>query len=69
MGDKRVFLEPRESFDVAMIDESTALYSYIKIIDVLMAFGMSWIEAVEYYCFNIEPLIMYVGLNVEDDDG
>ena len=66
--DKRVYLEPRERFDVAMIDESTALYSFTKIIDVLMGGEMSWIEAVDYYCFNIEPLIMYVGLNVEDDE-
>jgi len=66
--DKRVYLEPRLIFDKAIINESTALYSYTKIIDILQFNGMSFIEAIDYFCFNIEHLIFNFGLNVKYDD-
>lgn len=69
MEDKRIYLSPRKEFDVAIIDESTALYSLTKIIEVLMDGGMSWEDSWEWYCYNIEPLVHYYGLNVEEDDG
>jgi len=63
-----IYLEPRKTFDKALIDKSTGLYSFTKIIAVLIDCGMEWIDAIDYYCFNIEPLIMYKGLKVKEDD-
>ena len=63
-----IYLEPRKEFDLAIIDHETITYSLTKIIEVLMDGGMSWIDSMEWYCFNIEPLIQYVGLKVLDDE-
>jgi len=60
-----VYIEPRTQFDSALkIDESQIIYILSKIIDLLMACGMSYHEAMDYYCFNIECI---PGLTVEDD--
>ena len=62
-----IYLEPKETYDQAIIDQDNIIYSFTKIIEILMEDGMDWIDAVDFYCFNIEPLI-FQGLAVLDDD-
>ena len=62
-----IYLEPKETYDQAIIDQDRIIYSFTKIIEILMEDGMDWIDAVDFYSFNIEPLI-YEGLAVLDDD-
>ena len=62
-----IYLEPKETYDQAIIDQDNIIYSFTKIIEILMEDGMDWIDALDCYCFNIEPLI-FQGLAVLDDD-
>ncbi len=62
-----IYLEPKETYDQAIIDQDRIIYSFTKIIEILMEDGMNWEDAVEFYYFNIEPLI-FEGLAVLDDD-
>lgn len=62
-----VYLEPREQFDNAIDPkEDGVVYLLSKIIDLLIEDDMDHRTAMEYYCFNIQPLIQ-VGLDVMDD--
>lgn len=65
-----IYLEPRSTFDRAIIDHSNdrVIYGYDLIIDVMMDdFDWDYLTAVEWYCENIEPLISYVGLMIRDE--
>ena len=62
-----VYPEPREEYDTAIDpQEEGVVYLLSKIIDLLIKEDMSYREAMEYYCFNIQPLIS-MGLDVIDD--
>ena len=63
-----IYLEPRSRFDKALIDAENILYSFDLIIDVLMEYSdMDYIEAIDFFCFNIEPLF-YQGLAVQESE-
>ena len=65
-----IYLEPRSTFDRAIIDISNdrVIYDYDLIIDVMMIdFDWDYLTAVEWYCANIEPLISDVGLMIRDE--
>ena len=49
----KVYLEPREIFDKAIIDKEEVIYCEIIIIDVLVESGMTYEEALDYYSYNI----------------
>ena len=62
-----IYLEPRSRYDKAIIDEKNIVYSLEKLIDILMEnLNCNFIESIDFYCFNIEPLI-YKGLKIHDD--
>ncbi len=63
-----IYLEPRSTFDKALIDVENIIYSLDKILEVLMDQN-SWcyFDSLEWYCFNIEPL-SYQGLAVQDSE-
>lgn len=64
-----IYLEPRATFDAAIIQHKPkVIYDYIKLIEILcLDLGCSWIEAVDYFCYNIEYLIWTEGLIIEND--
>ena len=49
----KVYLEPRSTFDKAIIDQEEVIYCEIIIIDVLVGCGMTYEEALDHYSFNI----------------
>ena len=53
----QVYLEPREDFDACIIAvRHVVIYSGDMIIEMLMnRFSWSHIEALDYFCYNIEP--------------
>ena len=62
-----IYLEPRSTYDTALIDIDNIVYSLEKLIDVLMdSLNCDYFEAMDFYCFNIECL-HYKGLAVLDD--
>ena len=62
-----IFLEPRNIFDHAIVQEAPVVYDFDKLIQVMMdSYGWSYIEAIDYYCYNIEPL-KYKGLKIQGD--
>ena len=63
----KIYLEPRSKFDSALIDTDNIIYDYDLIIQVLMKSGMTYMEAREFYEFNIQCL-HYQGLCVHDDN-
>ena len=63
----KIYLEPREEFDTALVNIEENIYGYYEILDVLMGMGMTWEEAREYYEYNIQYLHHY-GLAVQYDD-
>lgn len=61
-----IYLEPRARFDAALIDVENIIYCYYLIIDILMDLhNCEYIEAVDYYCFNLEYL---QGLAVQESE-
>ena len=64
-----IYLEPRKTWDRAIIDQENIIYSLSIILYILMeSQSMEYIEALEYYCYNIEPLT-FQGLSIQDDIG
>ena len=49
----KVYLEPRSTFDKAIIDQEEVIYCELIIIDVLVESGMSYEDAYDYYTYNI----------------
>ena len=78
---KKIYLEPKASFDPCIIQESeeVCIYSVQMLLEVLIkqfAFGDSdttdqdfYIQAVEWFEYNIEPLQGYynIGFKFEDN--
>mgnify|MGYP003109014961 FL=1 len=63
-----LILEPREMYDKAMISEEPIVYSLSILIELLQQeMECEYLDAVDFYCYNIEPLID-MGLEVKDDD-
>ena len=63
---KPIYLEPRTKWNSALIDSVNVVYSFTKIIDILIA-EMGYTQAFEYFCKNIQPLEDY-GLQILDDE-
>tara|TARA_R100000278_G_C5476202_1_gene166494 strand:+ start:2877 stop:3077 length:201 start_codon:yes stop_codon:yes gene_type:complete len=63
---KPIYLEPRTKWNSALIDSVNVVYSFTKIIDILIA-EMGYIKAFEYFCHDIQPLEDY-GLQILDDE-
>ena len=53
----QVYLEPREDFDACIVAvRHVVIYSGDMIIEMLMKrYSWSHIDALDYFCFNIEP--------------
>ena len=49
----KVYLEPRETFDKAIIDKEEVIYCKLIILDVLVESGMTYEEAIEWYTNGI----------------
>lgn len=49
----KVYLEPRSTFDKAIIDQDEVIYCELIILDVLVESGMTYEEALDFYSFNI----------------
>ena len=49
----KVYLEPRSTFDKAIIDKDQVIYCELIILDVLVESGMTYEEALDYYSYNI----------------
>ena len=63
-----IYLEPRSTYDAAILQEDPkVIYDYEKLINLLCKqLDCDWLEAVDFYCFNIEPLTLQ-GLLINDD--
>jgi len=61
-----IYLEPRSRFDAALIDTENVIYDFDLILEILMQ-NEDWdyMMAIDWYCFNIEPLI-YRGLAIQE---
>lgn len=61
-----IYLEPRARFDAALIDTENVIYDFDLILEVLML-NEEWdyMKAIEWYCYNIEPLT-YQGLAIQE---
>ena len=63
-----IYLEPRKRFDAALIDAENIIYGFEEIIEVLMDHNSwSYFDSIDFYCYNIEPLI-YEGLAVQESE-
>lgn len=49
----KIYLEPRSTFDKAIIDKEKVVYCELIILDVLVELGMTYREAYDYYTYNI----------------
>lgn len=66
-----IYLEPREHFTSAIIleTEDTVEYDFDLLIDVLMSNNnWNYETAIDWYCYNIEPLIQYKGLIIRENN-
>ena len=64
-----IYLEPRSVFDSAIVQEEPVVYGLDKLIKVLMnQHDCDYFEALDFYCFNIEPLQQRAGLIIREDD-
>ena len=63
-----IYLEPRKVFDAAIVKNDPVVYDFDKLIEVMMtAFDWDYDAAVDWYCYNIEPL-KYEGLKIEEGE-
>ena len=63
-----IYLEPRKVFDVAIVESDPVVYDFDKLIEAIMtAYDLDYIDAIDYYCYNIEPLKLHKGLKIEGD--
>jgi hypothetical protein len=60
-----IYLEPRSTFDSCIIKNEPVIYCFDLLISILIEMGMEYIQAIDFYCYNIEPLIAYEGLIVQ----
>ena len=64
-----IYLEPRATFDAALCNANMVWYSFTLLIDILMnSCGLDYMDAVDYYCFNIESLTPMGLIIIEDED-
>lgn len=62
-----IYLEPRSIFDSAIVQEKPVVYDFDQLIDVMMdSFDWTYGEAIDWFCYNIEPL-KYKGLKIQGD--
>ena len=60
-----IYLQPRAIFDAAIVQADPVVYDFDLLIEVMIsAYDWTFIEAIEWYCHNIEPLKQYAGLKV-----
>lgn len=60
-----IYLEPRAIFDAAIVQTDPVVYDFDLLVDVLMsAYEWNFVEAIEWYCHNIEPLKQHAGLQI-----
>mgnify|MGYP003112300744 FL=1 len=63
-----IYLEPRTIFDCAIISSDPVVYEFDLLIQCMMlAYDWTYEEAIEYYCYNIEPLKQYEGLQISGE--
>ncbi len=66
-----IYLEPKKHFKSAIVLETkdTVEYDFDAVIEALMS-NNNWDydNAIDWYCYNIEPLIHSQGLIVRGDD-
>ena len=63
-----IYLEPRRIFDPAIIQTDPVVYDFEKLIECLMnAYNWEYMEAIEWYCYNIECL-KYQGLKIQGEE-
>ena len=64
-----IYLEPRKVFDAAIVKNDPVVYDFDKLIEVMMtAFDLGYIDALDYYYYNIEPLKLHKGLKIEEGE-
>ena len=62
-----IYLEPRSIFDNAIVQEEPVVYDFDQLIEVMMdSYDWTYIEAMNWYCYNIEPL-KYEGLKIQGE--
>tara|TARA_Y100000114_G_scaffold90364_1_gene83863 strand:+ start:166 stop:390 length:225 start_codon:yes stop_codon:yes gene_type:complete len=60
-----IYLEPRAIFDAAIVQADPVVYDFDMLVDVLMrAYELNFIDAVEWYSKNIDPLKEHAGLQI-----
>ena len=60
-----IYLEPRAIFDTAIVQADPVVYDFDLLIEVLMSvYEWDFVDAVEWYSKNIEPLKQHAGLQV-----
>ena len=63
-----IYLEPRSIFDKAIVKKEPVVYNFDKLIEVMMeSYDWTYESAIDYYCYNIEPLQLHKGLKIEGD--
>ena len=63
-----IYLEPRKIFDAAIVKSEPVVYDFDKLIEVMMtAYDWDYIDAIDWYCYNIEPLKLHEGLKIQGD--
>lgn len=64
-----IYLEPRTTFDAAIVEsDPLVIYDYELLIQCICdEINCDYLEAVDYYCYNIEYLLSY-GLEIINDD-
>tara|TARA_B100000513_G_scaffold192048_1_gene117954 strand:- start:789 stop:995 length:207 start_codon:yes stop_codon:yes gene_type:complete len=64
-----IYLEPRDTFDAALCNANMVWYSFTLLINLLMdKYDLNYMDAVDYYCFNIESLTFKGLVIIEDED-
>lgn len=62
-----IYLEPRSIFDNAIVQEEPVVYDFDQLIEVMMdSYNWTYEDAIDWYCYNIEPL-KYRGLKIQGD--
>jgi hypothetical protein len=63
-----IYLEPRSIFDNAIVQKKPVVYDFDKLIEVMMDnYDWGYIKAIDWYCYNIEPLKLHKGLRIQGD--
>lgn len=64
-----IYLEPRATFDAALCNANMVWYSFTLLIDLLMdSYNLDYMDAVDYYCFNIKFLTLNGLIIIQDED-